>query len=88
MPDTELRKLPRSRKFNLIDLLHIPRHPIAHLIDQLFHLGLRAFHHQLDPAVGEILYVAANIVAKGDVFHRISESDSLDVAGEIAGLAM
>jgi hypothetical protein len=88
MPDIELGEFAGGGEEVGIDFLDIPGHSIADVGDELIHVRIRAFHHQLNPAIGEIADVSTNIVPLGDVPHGVPETDALHVAGEIAGFPM
>src|SRR5205814_5386863 len=88
VPDAELCKLACGGEQVGVHFLHVFAHAIADLIHQLVHLGVRAFHDQFDAAIREVADVPANVVAEGDVLDGVAESDTLDMAGKVAGFAM
>ena len=58
-------------------------HSAVQGLDHLIHLLIGALHDQFDSAVGEISYVAADVVLKRDIRCGVAEADPLNPAAEI-----
>lgn len=88
MSDAELAEFIGGRQEIRVHLSDVIDHTVADFREKLIHFAVIAFHDQFNPAIGEIPDIAANIVAKGDIFHCISKPNPLNMTREITGFAV
>src|SRR5688572_7493326 len=83
VPDEELLEFAGGGVFDGVDFLDEAVHPLADVFDEAVHVRVGAFHHQLNPAVGEVFDEAVDLVLQRDVLDRVTEPHPLDPAGEV-----
>jgi hypothetical protein len=83
MFDVKLFKFAGGRKRIQIDFPYKAGHSAVQGLNHLIHLLIGAFHDQFNSSVGEIFYVAADVVLKCDVLSSVTEADALNSTAEI-----
>jgi hypothetical protein len=82
--DLEVIELAGRRQRMAFHVFDVLVHAVVDAIDDLFHFLGGAFHEEFDSAVGEVFYVAEDVVAESDVFDGVAETNALDSSGEMA----